>query len=128
VKVTMTRVLILILAFAAALSAVAAASCIQLSPAQQRARADVIFVGVALEGPTTTGVQRFRVTRYLKRAGPKVLRVATGEVRHAGGGETVTSVSIHVERGERWRIFARGSVRRILRTNVCDGSKRIARR
>ena len=124
----MKRELILILVAAAMLPGVAAASCVHLTPAQQRARADVIFKGVALEGPTTSGVQRFRVRRYLKGAGPKLLRVATGEVRHADGSETVTSVSIHVERGERWRIFARGSVRRVLRTNVCDGSKRLARR
>jgi hypothetical protein len=124
----MKRVLILTLALGAAFPAVAAASCIAMTPAEQRARANVIFEGVALEGPTATGVQRFRVRRYLKGAGPKVLRVATGEVRRADGSGTVTSVSIHVERGERWRIFARGSVRRVLHTNVCDGSKRIRRR
>jgi hypothetical protein len=124
----MKRALILILVLGAALPGVAAASCIPLTPAQQRARADVIFEGVALNGPTTTGVQRFRVGRYLKGTGPRVLRVATGEARRADGSETVTSVSIHVERGERWRIFARGSVRRVLRTSVCDGSKRLARR
>jgi hypothetical protein len=121
----MTRVLVLIVALGAAFPAVAAASCIPMTPAQQRARADVIFEGVAREGPTATGVQRFRVTRYLKGTGPRVLRVATGEVRRADGSGTITSVSIHVERGERWRIFARGSVRRVLRTNVCDGSRRI---
>jgi hypothetical protein len=99
-----------------------------MTPVEQRARVKAIFDGVALEGPTATGVQRFRVRRYLKGGGPRILRVATGEVRHADGSETVTSVSIHVERGERWRIFARGSVRRVLRTSVCDGSKRIARR
>jgi hypothetical protein len=123
----MTRVVMLILALGAAVPAVAGASCVPLTPSQQRARADVIFVGVALDGPTATGVQRFRVRSYLKGRGPKVLRVATGEVRRADGSGTVTSVSIHVERGERWRIFARGSVRRVLRTNVCDGSKRLAR-
>ena len=124
----MKRALIVILVVAAAHPGVAAGSCIPLTPARQRARADVIFEGVALEGPTATGVQRFRVRRYLKGVGPRILRVATGEVRHADGSETVTSVSIHVERGERWRIFARGSVRRVLRTSVCDGSKRLARR
>ena len=124
----MKRALILILVLGIVLPGVATASCIALTPAQQRARADVIFEGVALEGPTATGVQRFRVRRYLKGAGPRILRVATGEVRRADGSGTATSVSIHVERGERWRIFARGSVRRVLRTNVCDGSKRLPRR
>ena len=106
----------------------ARASCIAMTPAQQRARANVIFEGRALESATTTGVQRFRVSRYLKGSGPQVVRVATGEVRNAGGGGIVTSVSLHVLRGERWRIYARGSARRILQTTVCDGSKRIARR
>ena len=124
----MKRALILILVLGAALPGVASASCIPLTPAQQRARADVIFDGVALEGPTTSGVQRFRVRHYLKGAGPRLLRVTTGETRHIDGTETVTSVSIHVERGERWRIFVRASVRRVLRTSLCDGSKRFARR
>jgi hypothetical protein len=104
------------------------ASCIAMTPAQQRARAHVIFEGRALESATKTGVQRFRVTRYLKGSGPQVVRVATGEVRRPGGGGVVTSVSLHVLRGERWRIYAQGSARRVLHTSVCDGSKRIARR
>jgi hypothetical protein len=106
----------------------ARASCILMTPAQQRARANVIFEGRALESATTTGVQRFRVTRYLKGSGPQTVRVATGEVRRADGGGVVTSVSLHVVRGERWRIYAQGSSRKVLRTSVCDGSKRIAPR
>ena len=100
------------------------ASCVPMSPAEQRARADVIFDGVALEGPTPTGVQRFRVSRYLKGRGPKVVRVSTGVVRRADGSGSITSVSIVVARGERWRILARGSARKVLRTSVCDGSRR----
>lgn len=113
---------------AAIVPGVARASCIPMTPAQQRARATVIFEGRALESATATGVQRFRVSRYLKGSGPQIVRVATGEVRRPGGGGIVTSVSLHVLRGERWRIYARGSARRILQTSVCDGSKRIARR
>jgi hypothetical protein len=123
-----TRILLAVVIAAGFAPGLARASCILMTPAQQRARADVIFEGRALESATATGVQRFRVTRYLKGSGPRVLRVATGEVRHAGGGGVVTSVSLHVLRGERWRIYARGSARRILRTSVCDGSKRIAPR
>ena len=112
-------------AVAAAIVAVAAkASCVRISPAEQRARADVIFDGVALEGPTPTGVQRFRVTRYLKGRGPGVVRVRTGYVRRADGGVLVTSVSVVAARGQRWRIFARGSARKVLQTSVCDGSRR----
>lgn len=50
----------------AVLAADAYASCVPMTVAQQRARADVIFDVVALNGPTPSGVQRFRVTRYLK--------------------------------------------------------------
>jgi hypothetical protein len=102
----------------------AQASCLPISPAEQRARADVIFDGVALEGPTATGVQRFRVNRYLKGRGPRIVRVATGNIRRADGSGSVTSVSIIAARGQRWRIFARGSPRRVLRSTVCDGSRR----
>lgn len=102
----------------------AAASCIRTTPAEQRARADVIFDGVALDRPTATGVQRFRVTRYFKGRGPGVVRVNTGNVRRADGTGLTTSVSLVVRRGERWRIFARGSTRKVLQTNVCDGSRK----
>ena len=122
------RILLAAVIAAGIVPGLARASCIAMTPAQQRARADVIFEGRALESATTTGVQRFRVTRYLKGSGPQIVRVATGEVRYSGGGGMVTSVSLHVLRGERWRIYARGSARRVLRTSVCDGSKRIARR
>jgi hypothetical protein len=124
----MRRVLLVAAVVAAPFPAVARASCIPMTPAEQRERADVIFEGVALESATSTGVQRFRVTRYLKGTGPKVLRVATGEIRHAGGGGIVTSVSLHVLRGQKWRIFGRGSPSRVLRTSVCDGSKLLPRR
>jgi hypothetical protein len=109
------------------LAAVAQASCISLTAAQQRARADVIFDGIALENPTATGVQRFRVTRFLKGRGPRIVRVQTGNVRRPDGTGTTTSVSLFVKRGERWRIFARGSARRTLRTSLCDGSRLRAR-
>jgi hypothetical protein len=115
-----------LLAVAAGLIFVAAAeaSCIAMSPAEQRARADAIFDGLALEGPTATGVQRFQIIRYLKGRGPRVVRVSTGHIRRADGSGSVTSVSVVAARGERWRIFARGSPRRVLRTSVCDGSRR----
>jgi hypothetical protein len=100
------------------------ASCILTTAAEQRARADVIFDGVALEGPTATGIQRFRVTRFLKGRGPDIVRVQTGTIRRPDGSGSTTSISLFVKRGERWRIFARGSARRTLRTNVCDGSRR----
>ena len=107
----------------AVLAGAAEGSCIAMSQAEQRARADVIFDGVALEGPTATGIQRFRVTRYVKGRGPDVVRVATGNVRRADGSGSITSVAVVVARAERWRIFARASARRGLRTSICDGSR-----
>ncbi len=113
-----------VLLAAAALTASASASCAPASPAEQRARARVIFDGVALEGPTATGIQRFRVTRYLKGRGPRIVRVRTGYVRRPDGSGSITSVSIMVKRGERWRIFATGNARTVLTTSVCAGSRR----
>ena len=115
--------LITLMTAALVLAATARASCVVVTSAEQRARADVIFDGVALEGPTPTGVQRFRVTRYLKGQGPRIVRVNTGTIRRADGTGSTTSVSLFVKRGERWRIFARGSARKVLQTNLCDGSR-----
>lgn len=113
-----------VLVVAALTASAAQASCIPMTAAQQRTRAHVIFDGIALEGPTATGVQRFRVSRYLKGKGPKVVRVDTGFKRRADGTGSVTSVSLFVRRGEPWRIFAQGSASKTLRSNVCDGSRK----
>jgi hypothetical protein len=64
------------------------------------------------------------VNRYLKGRGPRIVRVSTGNVRRADGSGSVTSVSIIAARGQRWRIFARGSPWKVLRTTLCDGSRR----
>jgi hypothetical protein len=115
-----------VLVSAALLGAAAAeASCIASTPAELRARADVIFDGVALEGPTATGVQRFRVTRWRKGRGPEIVRVQTGTIRRADGTGSTTSVALYVKKGERWRIFGRGSARKVLQSNLCDGSRRL---
>jgi hypothetical protein len=103
----------------------AAASCVLTTRAEQRARAAVIFDGVAFGGPTTTGFERFRVTRYLKGSGPRIFVVSTGRKRFAGGGGMVTSVSITARRGEIWRIYARRLTSRSFQANVCDGSRRL---
>ena len=115
-----------LLAFA--LPATAYASCIGPLTAKEYAqRADVIFVGTALEGPTSTGIQRFQVERYLKGTGSETAAVSTGvEARSDGTGMT-TSVSVDVSEGERWKIYARsrpGS--EVLETNLCDGSVKLA--
>ena len=87
--------------------------------------ASIIFVGIAIEGPTGTGVQRFRVTRYTKGRGLQIVRVDTGYIRHPDGSGTLTSVSLLVKRAERWRIFALGAATRgVLQSNLCAGSHR----
>lgn len=101
------------------------ASCLYMTPAQQRARANVIFDGVALEGPTSTGIQRFRVMRYLKASGPQIVRVNTGYKKGPNGATITLSVSLVVNRGERWRIYGRGSARKVVSTTVCDGSRKL---
>jgi hypothetical protein len=116
---------LLALAAALVLAGQAAASCIASTPAQLRARADVIVDAVALEGPTATGIQRFRVKRYLKGRGPSIVRVQTGTIRRADGSGSTTSVALYVKRGERWRIFGRGSARKVLQSNLCDGSRKL---
>jgi hypothetical protein len=110
------------------LAPIAQASCIFQTAAEQRARADVIFDGVALEGPTATGAQRFSVIRYRKGSGPRIVRVSTSTVRRPDGSLSTTSVSLFVRKGERWRIFARGSARRVLQSNLCDGSRKLQAR
>lgn len=122
-----TSALIPVVVSGALLAPVAQASCVPFTAAQQRARANVIFEGVALEGPTQTGVQRFRVTRYLKNSGPRVVRVKTGTTERADGTGMTTSVSLYVKRGDRWRIFARGSVRKVMTSGLCDGSRKLTR-
>ena len=127
----MTRAIVTACVAATALATAGAArgSCIPMTEAQRFAEADVIFDGVALEGATPTGVQRFQVRRYVKGSGAAgdVLPVSTGVTRHADGTGSLTSLSIEVAAGEAWRIYANGSPDdEALNTSVCAGSRRIA--
>lgn len=121
------RSVVCLLAFLASLlvATTAAASCIPMTAVQQRARADLIFDAVALDGPTASGIERFRVIRYRKGSGPRIVRVETGRKKYPSGGGVVTSVSIDARRGQTWRIYARRVRRGLWETNVCDGSKRL---
>ena len=124
----MRRILIATVALAVlALGAaeLASASCLAMTAAEQRARARVVFDGVALDRLTPTGIQRFRVTRFLKGSGPATVRVSTGNVRRSDGSVTLSSVAIVVKRAERWHIFALGKPAGVLFTNLCDGSRRL---
>jgi hypothetical protein len=122
----MTRRLVLLSTIALLASAGSAlASCIPRTHAQQRAAAGVIFDGVALEGPTATGIQRFSVTRYLKASGPRVVRVSTGNVKRSDGTGSITSVSIDAGRGQKWRIFGSVAATKAITTTLCSGSHKI---
>jgi hypothetical protein len=99
------------------------ALCVPSTEQERMAWADVIFEGTALEGSTETGVQRFRVSRYLKSGGPEVVSVQTGRWVSTSGFSGGSSISINVEAGTEWRIFGRGSPGAILDTNTCLGSK-----
>src|SRR5688572_28197212 len=92
----------------AALATVAPAygSCVPTTEREQFERATVVFDGVALEGPTASGVQQFRVDRYVKGDGADTVPVSTGVGRSPDGTGWTTSVAIDVAAGDRWRIFA----------------------
>jgi hypothetical protein len=106
------------------LALAAVAACALESPSERWERAAIIVDARALEGPTATGVQRFRVIRYLKGGGPAVIRVATGVTRNPDGSGAASGEGLFVTRGQRWRIFASASSRGVIRTSVCDGSWR----
>ena len=114
--------LLLLASLASALLAPATpTSCIATTAAQKRAAAHVIFDGVAPSSATRTGIQRFRVTRYLKGRGATNVRVRTGNSTRV-----TTSISIDPRRGQRWRIFARRtSTPGLLRTDACMGSRKL---
>ena len=115
-----------ITALAAALAvlcipATASAACLAMTEKQLEEQADVIFKGVVLEGPTSNGIQRVRVARYLKGNGPRVASVATGVTP-----SSVTSESIHVTRGDPVRILGRLNPKSgVIETSECSGSGRI---
>lgn len=120
---------ILVVSAALVGAAPAAASCLPSTPKEQAERAEVSFDGVALEGPTASGRQRFEVRRYLKRGGPDVVQVATGVTRRAdGSGGSFTSVSLDVARGDAWRINGDRISDGVVSSSSCAGSRRITGR
>ena len=112
--------MLVVIAIAGAVARPAVASCVPLTAEQRFAMADVIFDGVALDGATATGIERFRVVRYVKGSGPEVARVATGRTTRS-----ITSVAIAPVPGETWRIYARRRPDGTFATDECIGSRRL---
>jgi hypothetical protein len=110
------------LAAAAVTPPTASACCIWTPEADRIAGADVIFEGAAIEGPTETGVQRFRVTRYLKSTGPEVVSVKTRPALNAVM-VAMTSVDLVVEAGSEWRIFGYGAANGVIGANSCTSRR-----
>lgn len=127
----MTRQLLAVAGVAALLLALGAspswASCTRESGSGQRARADAVFLGVALDGPAADGYlvspARFEVLEYEKGTGARVVDVTTGTLVE-GLHMTALSNGIHPEAGERWRIYGRHNGE-VIETSACDGSHRI---
>ena len=127
-------VLALVAAVVLASAAPARASCAPLSNAEQRALADVIFEGVALDGETENGTlvspARFQVARYLKGSGPEVAQVTTAYEQSGPFGlfgSSRKSTGITPRPGERWRIHAQTTSGDVLDTSRCLGSERLSR-
>lgn len=105
-----------------------AASCVALTPSQQRNAASIIFIGTALPGPTVTDSGRqvlvspahFRVERYIKGNGPGVVAMQTA-VQTAGGRVSISEDGITPQGGQRWTIYVT-SPHQPYATNICLGS------
>ena len=120
--------LALLLAVPAAGAEAAGVSCSYSTEQQLRARAQVIFVGVALDGPATedgflVSPARFRVLRYLKSRGPRVVRVTTAVSRQSNGTYAYLSESVLARAGEPWRIYGRRNGRGVIIASPCSGSR-----
>jgi hypothetical protein len=95
----------------------AAACCVPMTEAQRIDISDVIFEGTALDGPTESGIQQIRVSRYLKGDGPDIVAVRTGT-----GLTVMSTVGIRVSAGSEWRIFGQRQPDGTVNTNICLGS------
>lgn len=108
-----------------------AASCAALTPAQQRTDSRAIIDAVALPGRADPqGVllspARFRVLRYLKGHGPRVVKVPTTvTVPTHGGGYNYAEDAIAPHAGQRWRIDGWRIDAGVLDTSICLGSHRL---
>lgn len=97
------------------------------------ADSDVVFEGVALDGPTGARAllspARFRVVRYLKGSGSNAVEVKTDTERQ---GRLIGQVAggFNPAPGEAWRIYAQGSPGDVLKvgSSTCGPTERLTGR
>lgn len=104
------------------------ADCAPATDAELLDRAEIVFDGQALDGPTSDGTllspARFLVSDYLKGDGPEVVEVATAVTRERSGTYAWISVGIEPSPGEVWRIYADAvSDGSNTGTSICAGSR-----
>ena len=106
-----------------------ATTCLPSGDAKLIEEADVVFEGVAQDGPTQHGYllspATFRVTRYLKGQGPALERVETAFRPPPGGGPAPALVGDITPRpGETWTIQGRRHGDGTIQAGPCWGSHR----
>ena len=106
-------------------------ACAVQTGRQLSTRARLIFDGAALRGPTYRGElltpARFRVLRYRKGHGARVVRVQTGIRKLPHGVYAMVGEGIDPHAGEHWRIYGRLGRNGVVQTGFCSGSARLAR-
>lgn len=131
-RATVSLVLLVVLGVALLATSAAATVCAPATPPTPREHlhgADVVLVGVALDGEVFNGEglfspARFRVTRYLKGSGPRVVAVETA-FRDAGRLVGVTGGGITPLPGETWKLYAERRAGHPLTTEACTNSHRL---
>lgn len=113
----------------AALTA-SAASCAARTPATDLARAPLVLDALALPGRaeprshTLLSPARFRVLRYIKGRGARVVKIDTvvTETRHRGEYSYVED-GIDPRAGQQWLIYGRRTRGGVISAGVCTGSR-----
>jgi hypothetical protein len=107
-----------------------AASCAAQTPAQARAHAQLIFFAVALPGRLVPRSRillspaRFRVLRYLKGHGPRIVKVQTAITAGARSGEySYAEDGLQPRPGQHWLIYGQRTRSGSLTTSICSGSR-----
>ena len=108
----------------------ASALCIAQTEGDAVHRAEVIFEGEVMAGPTvehrtrqvSDGFARFQVLRYRKGHGPDEAQVSTGVRSQPGGMVSSFSDGITPALGERWIIYGDRQEDGTIFTSICSGS------